>query len=186
MSEDLQKGFCNLFFFCWPLWCFLSLNNYGTAYCVRAGKQAFLLYEGEVPCLTWAGADLAVRKKACQRRNLVSSAISAAALISTTLKTVRLRHRCWRSRPTQLTMAAGEKNAPIAIPARCSGTGQLTAMTMRPSNATHGWEDGLSVHSNWTIYTTSICVLNVRKRDSVSWLPLSNSPCPSTPESVNW
>lgn len=142
MSDDLQKGVCNYFVVVVDH-CGISLISIIMRQLIRQGRtgqQAFLLYEGEVPCLTCTGADLAVRKKACQRRNLVSSAISAAALTFTTLKTVRPRHRCWRSRPTRLTTAAGERNAPTAIPARCLGTGRPTAMTTRPSNATHSRE----------------------------------------------
>lgn len=178
MSEDFRKEFCN-YLLCWPLWCFLSLNNDEAAHRAgqgRAGQQACLLYEGEVPCLTCAGADLAVRKKACQRRNLVSSAISVAALTFTTLKTVRPRHRCWRSRPTRRTTAAGERSAPIAIPARCSGTGRPTAMTMRPSNAACGQEDRLSVRPNGTIYATSICVCWMSGKGTAFLDPLAPIP----------
>lgn len=104
----------------------------------EGGKQAFFLYEGEAPCLTCTGADLAVRKKACRRRSLVSSAISAAALTFTTPRTVPPRRRCWRSLPTRLTTAAGGRSAPTVTPARCLGTGQPTATTTRPSSAGAG------------------------------------------------
>lgn len=89
-------------------------------------------------CLTRAGADFVVRKKACPRRHLASSATSAAALISTTPRTARPRRRCWRSLHTPHTTAAGGRSGPTATPARCLGTGQLTAMTTRPSDTARG------------------------------------------------
>lgn len=161
-----------------------SVSGTGASSSGRAGQGSrFSSFRGS-SCLTCAGADLAARRKACQRRNLVSSAISAAALISTTLKTARPRRRCWRSRPTRPTTAAGEKNAPTAIPARCSGTGRPTATTTRPSNARRGREGGLRALLG-RLSPPAFLSAECQEQGRRFLTPRSRSPGPSAPQSVH-
>lgn len=142
------------------------------------GGLAFLL-------LTHTGAAVAVRRKACPRRNLVCSATSAAASTSTTRRTVPRRRRCWRSRRTPLTTAAGARSGPTATPARCSGTGRPTATTTRPSDGAAAARRDCPRAPVAPFVPPAFVRAECQEKGQRFLSPSLPFPCPSTPESAN-